>query len=298
MPAGVAQFFTEVRVKVSVESRRPLADSGEKDVVGTGMEVSGPDGVLAEYRLVGDHLYYRADLEAVGGAMGFPLPSADEIPEREKALEPLLAGKWVEVDSRERERAAADASGTDEDAEDSRRVRGGKESKGAPSGDADDADEADEADEIDSRTRQKIFKAVRSVIAREVTFSEKEEGADGIERIVAKASFRDLLTGVLGKLRPLAGGLPAGAALPTDEDLKEAPDNKVAVDFSLKNGHLTRVSVDLATLADDAKGAELPLVITFGEAGDISVPSGATKMPAGELGGPVNPFTTGLLGGF
>ncbi|MFD0305329.1 hypothetical protein [Streptomyces sp. NPDC127119] len=279
MPPELAKLFAGVRVKVSVESRKPLADSGEKDLVGTAMSVSGPDGVLAEYRLVGDYTYYRADMKAFGEAMGFPLPTADELPESEKELRPVLEGKWIKIDNRELDRAAKDATGED--------GKGGKGRAGA----------ADPADEIDSRTQQKILKAVRSVVAREVTFSDKG-GSDGVERVVAKASFRDLLTGIIDKLRPLAGELPASAELPTDEDLKDAPDKKVAVDFSLKNGDLTRVSVDLATLADDPKGAKVPLVMTFGEAGDISAPSGATKLPAGEFGGPGNPFTSGLLGGF
>jgi len=108
----------------------------------------------------------------------------------------------------------------------------------------------------------------------------------------------ELLTGVLDKLRPLADDLPAGAELPTDEDLKDAPDKKIAVDFSLKNGDLTRVSVDLAALADGPKGTRLPLVVKFGEAGDISAPSGATEIPADGFGGPGNPFTGGLLSDF
>ncbi|MFH8468845.1 hypothetical protein [Streptomyces sp. NPDC017991] len=273
MPPELAKLFTGVRVKVSVESRKRLADSGEKDLVGTAMSVSGPDGVLAEYRLVGDYTYYRADMKAFGEAMGFPLPTADELPGSEKELRPVLEGKWVKIDNRELDRAAQDAPG-----------KGGEDGKG-------------KADEIDSGTQQKILKAVRSVVAREVTFSDKG-GSDGVERVVAKASFRDLLTGILDKLRPLADELPAGVELPTDENLKDAPDNKVAVDFTLKNGDLTRVSIDLATLADDPKGAKVPLVVKFGEAGDISAPSGAKKLPAGEFGGPGNPFTSGLLGGF
>ncbi len=280
MPVELAKVFTELRVKVSVESRKPLADSGEKDLVGTGMSVSGPDGVLAEYRLVDGYTYYRADVAAFGKGMGFPMPTADELPESEKALKPMFEGKWIKVDSRELDRAVKDATGEGEDGK-------GKGKAG----------EADPAEEIDSRTQQKILKAVRSVVAREVTFSDKG-GSDGVERIVAKASFRDLLTGILDKLRPLAGELPAGAELPTKEDLKEAPDEKVAVNFSLKDGDLTRVSVDLAKLADDPKGAKLPLVIKFGEAGDVSAPSGATKLPAGEFGGLGNPLTSGLLGGF
>ncbi|MEU5340861.1 hypothetical protein AB0H18_08490 [Streptomyces sp. NPDC020766] len=269
LPPELAELLTGVRVKVSVESRKPLADSGEKDLVGTGVTISGPDGVLAEYRLVGDYTYYRADMKALGEVMGFPLPSADELPESEKELKKVLEGKWVKVDTSELDRAG----------------KGGKADKSGGPG------------EIDTRTQQKILKAVRGVVAREVTFS-NEGGSDGVERIVAKASFRELLTGLLDKLRPLADDLPAGAELPTDEDLKDAPDKKIAVDFSLKNGDLTRVSVDLAALADGPKGTRLPLVVKFGEAGDISAPSGATEIPADGFGGPGSPFTGGLLGGF
>ncbi|MGW2287775.1 hypothetical protein [Streptomyces phaeochromogenes] len=275
LPPELAELFTGVRVKVSVESRKPLADSGEKDLVGTGVTISGPDGVLAEYRLVGDYTYYRADMKALGEAMGFPLPSADELPESEKELKKVIEGEWVKVDTSELDRAG----------------------KGEKSGKGGKADESAGPGAIDTKTQQKILKAVRGVVAREVTFS-NEGGSDGVERIVAKASFRELLTGVLDKLRPLADDLPAGAELPTDEDLKDAPNKKIAVDFSLKNGDLTRVSVDLAALADGPKGTRLPLVVKFGEAGEVSAPSGATEIPADGFGGSGNPFTGGLLSGF
>ena len=278
LPPEFAKFFAGVRVKVSVESKKPLADSGEKDLVGTGVAISGPDGVLAEYRLVGDYTYYRADMKALGEAMGFPLPTADELPESEKEFKTVLEGKWVKVDTSALERAENDTSGSAESDKPNK--------ANAPGG----------PDEIDTKTQQKILKAVRGVVAREVTFSSKG-GSDGTEQIVAKASFRDLLTGVFDKLRPLADDLPAGTELPTNKDLKEAPDKKIAVNFSLKNGDLTRVSVNLAALADNAKGTRLPLVLTFGKASDVSAPSGATEVPVGELMGPGNPFTGGMLGG-
>ncbi|GAA2639096.1 hypothetical protein [Streptomyces vastus] len=262
LPPEFAKLFTELRVKLSVESKKPLADSGEKDLVGMGMRVSGADGVLAEFRVVGDFTYYRADMEALGEAMGVPFPTVDELPESEKELRKVLEGEWVKVDNSELEQSGK---------------RSGSE-------------------EIDTKTQQKILKAVRGVVAREVTFSSKG-GSDGTEQIVAKASFRDLLTGVFDKLRPLADDLPAGTELPTNKDLKEAPDKKIAVNFSLKNGDLTRVSVNLAALADKPKGARLPLVLTFGKASDVSAPSGATEVPAEAFMGPGNPFTGGMLSG-
>lgn len=122
------------------------------------------------------------------------------------------------------------------------------------------------------------------VIAHEVTFRTKS-GADAVEHVVAKGNFRDLLTGVFDKLRPLQDDLPEGAELPTAKDLKDAPNKKVAVDFTLKNGDLRQIKVDLAVLADGQKGTKLPLVLKFSKAGDVSAPSGATEMPVGKVPG-------------
>lgn len=267
VPPEMAEFFTGLSVDVSVKSKKPLAESGEKDVVGVGMKISGDEGVLVEYRLVGDYTYYRVDMEAVGEATGMPFPSADELdelPESEQHLRPLLEGDWVKVNTDDLEEAAEDA--------------------GAGSG-------SGGSDEIDAKTQKKILDAVRGVVAREVGFKTKE-GKDGTEVITAKANFRDLLTGIVDKLQPIEGDLPPGAELPTSKDLKDAPNKNVAVDFTLKNGDLTRIETDLAALADDPKGAKAALVLTFGKAGDISAPKGASEVPVDEFGGP---FGSGML---
>ncbi|MDX2942633.1 MULTISPECIES: hypothetical protein [Streptomyces] len=261
VPPEMAEFFTGLRVDVSVRSKKPLAESGEKDVAGMGVKISGEDGVFAEYRMVGDYTYYRADMQAIGDAMGMPFPTADELdelPEDKQHLRPVLEGDWVKVNTADLQDAAEDA--------------------GAGSG-------ADGSDELDAKTQKKILDAVRGVVAREVDFKTKNDG-DGTEVITAKANFRDLLTGVIDKLQPLKGDLPPGAELPTGEDMKDAPNKKVAVDFTLKNGDLTRIETDLAVLAEDAKGAKAPLVLTFGKAGDISAPKGASEIPVEEFGGP------------
>ncbi|MFE7835690.1 hypothetical protein ACFU53_06370 [Streptomyces sp. NPDC057474] len=265
VPPEMAEFFTGLRVDVSVKSKKPLAESGEKDIAGMGMKIAGDEGVFAEYRMVGDYTYYRADMEAIGEAMGMPFPTADELPESEQHLRPVLEGDWVKVNTADLQEAAEDA--------------------GAGSG-------AGGSDEIDAKTQKKILDAVRGVVAREVDFKTKD-GKDGTEVITAKANFRDLLTGIVDKLQPLKGDLPPGAELPTAKDMKDAPNKKVAVDFTLKNGDLTRIETDLAVLADDPKGAKAPLVLTFGKADDISAPKGASEIPVDEFGGP---FGSGMLG--
>ncbi|WP_327343990.1 hypothetical protein [Streptomyces europaeiscabiei] len=265
MPPEMTEFLTGLRLDVSVKSKKPLAESGEKDIAGMGMKISGDEGVLVEYRVVGDYTYYRADMEAVGDAMGMPFPTADELPESEQHLRPVLEGDWVKVNTGDLKEAAGEAGA------------------GAGSGDS---------DEIDAKTQKKILDALRGVVAREVGFKTRD-GKDGTEVITAKANFRDLLTGLVDKLQPLKGDLPPGAELPTAKDMKDAPNKNVAVDFTLKNGDLTRIETDLAVLADDPKGAKAPLVLTFGKAGDVSAPKGATELPDDEFGGPLG---SGLFG--
>ncbi|MET9408665.1 hypothetical protein ABZX90_23285 [Streptomyces sp. NPDC002935] len=266
LPPEAAKFFSGLRVDVSVKSKKPLADSGEKDIIGTSMKITGSDGVLVEYRVVGDFTYYRADMKAVGAAMGVPMPSADDLPAGEKEMRKVLEGDWVKVDTKKLEKAQ----------------KAQKAAGGASKGDG--------ADDIDAKTQKKILDAVSRVIAHEVTFRTKN-GADGVEHVVATGNFRDLLTGVFDKLRPLQDELPEGAELPSAKDLKDAPNKKVAVDFTLKNGDLRQIRVDLSVLADGPKKAKLPLVLKFSRAGDISAPSGATEMPVDKVPG------GGALGG-
>ncbi|EMF54956.1 MULTISPECIES: hypothetical protein [Streptomyces] len=258
VPPEMAEFFTGLRVDVSVKSKKALAESGEKDITGVGMKISGDDGVLVEYRVVGDYTYYRADMKAMGDAMGIPFPTADELPESEQHLRPALEGDWVKVNTAELQDAA------------------GEEGAGG----------SKDSDEIDARTQKKILDAVRGVVAREVGFKTKD-GKDGTEVVTAKANFRDLLTGIVDKLQPLEGELPPGAELPTAKDMKDAPDKNVAVDFTLKNGDLTRIETDLAALADDPEGAKASLVLTFGKAGDVSAPKGAAEIPSDEFSDPI-----------
>jgi hypothetical protein len=271
LPPEFARLLSGLRVDVAVKSKKALADSGEKDLIGTSMKITGAEGVLVEYRVVGDFTYYRADMKALGKAMGFPMPSADDIPESEKELRKVLEGDWVKMNTQDLAKAQ-ESSGSS------------KSSKGA-----------DGAGGIDAKTQRKIVAAVRGVIAHDVTFR-AEGGSGDTERVVAKANFRELIRGIFDKLRPLEGDLPPGTDLPSDKDLKEAPNKKVAVDFTLKNGDLTQVKVDLSVLADDPKTPRLPLVLKFSEAGDVSAPSGATEIPADKMPGG-SPLAGGLLGG-
>ncbi|MFB8269067.1 hypothetical protein ACFC96_21035 [Streptomyces sp. NPDC055955] len=269
MPPAIAKTFAGAHVTFSVRSKKPLSASGEKDFVGMGMKVSVPGGTLAEYRLAGDFVYFRLDMQKTSELMGFPVPSPKDLPKGEEGVAKALEGEWVKVDLSD---VRKNASG-----------KGASDSEGSGG--------------LDEKTRRKVLKALRGVIADDVTL--RSAGTeDGTERIVAKASFRELLTDLFDKLGPLKDELPPGAGFPTAKDLKDAPAKKVAVDFSITNGTLSKISFDLAALADGKKGGKVPLVLEFGKAGDISAPSGATEIPLGELADG-NPFLSGAaMGGF
>ncbi|WP_018528317.1 MULTISPECIES: hypothetical protein [unclassified Streptomyces] len=266
LPPEMAKALTKSRISISVRSKKPLADSGEKDIVGAALRMSGPQGVLAEYRLVGDHVYYRMDLKAFSGLAGMPAPTADDLPPGKdgEIFKNVLDGKWVKFKTDDIKKSAAAKNGAKKDE---------KASSGS----------------LDSATQKKIMKAVRGALTGNVTLSDKGE-RNGAEHVTAKAPLRTLLSDLVDRLRPLTDELPEGAELPTAKDLKEVPDKKVAVDFAIKDGALSRVSMDVATLADDAHGAKVPLYLKFGEAGDVKAPAGATEIPVKEL------VTSGMFG--
>lgn len=260
MPDEVAELLSGARISFSVQSKKPLEKSGEKDFSAMAMKFSGPDGDLFEYRIVGDYTYLRMDAEALGKMSGSPMPPADELPDSAGAFKKLLAGDWLKISTKELEETRGRMSGAE--------GVGGEEPSAEPT--------------LDARTQKKLMKALRQVIAQEVDFK-TSGGSDGTEHIEATAPFRTLLTELFDELRSLRKELPTGAELPTAKDLADAPDKKVTADFTLKNGELTEVSVDLAKLAEKAKVKKFALVMRVGKGEKATAPAGATEVRIDEL---------------
>jgi hypothetical protein len=256
MPDEAAEMLSGAKIKVTVESKKPIAESGEKDLVGTALKISGPDGDLVEYRVIGDYTYLRADRDALSKMTGSPAPAAEDLPPQAGALKDVLEGKWVKFSTKEMEKAAVDGQGEEESP--------------AP------------APSLDSTMQKKLVKALRGVIVREVRFK-TAGGGGGTEHITATAPFRTLLTKLLGEIRPLAKDLPPGMELPTGEDLKDAPNAKMKADFTLRNGELAKVNVDLTKLADNPKVKKLGLTLRMGHGTKPTVPAGATKLDLKDL---------------
>nr|WP_308309733.1 hypothetical protein [Streptomyces sp. CHD11] len=266
MPDEVAELLSDARISFSVHSKKPIDKSDEKDFTAMAVKFSGPDGDLLEYRMVGVHLYVRVDAEALGQMAGSPMPPADELPAEAGAFKKLLAGEWLKLSMKELEETRDEMSG----------ARGpGGEPAAEPS--------------LDARTQKKLTKALRQVFAEQVDFT-TSGGSDGTEHVKATAPFRTLITELFDEIRPLQKDLPGAPELPTAKEFKDAPNKKVTADFTLKNGELTEVSVDLSKLAEKAKVKKLALVLRIGKGEKATAPAGATEVRIDEI-------MSGLLGG-
>ncbi|WP_234436883.1 hypothetical protein [Streptomyces maremycinicus] len=257
MTDEVADLLSGAKISVTVQSKKPIGESGEKDYVGMAMKISTEDGDLTEYRVIGDYAYIRSDVNALGKAMGFPVPSTKDLPPEAGGLKKVLEGEWVKINTKEMEKTTAEM---------------GAEPGAAP----------EPEPTLDAEAQKQLLEALRETVAREVAFKTAGD-EDGAEHITATAPFRTLVTEFLGEIRPLAKSLPPGMELPTDKDLKDAPNAKVTADFTLDDGELTEVSVDLAKLAENAKVKKLGLVVRMSEGHKPAAPAGATELDMEEI---------------
>ncbi|MFG3504512.1 hypothetical protein ACGF5F_03255 [Streptomyces sp. NPDC047821] len=259
IPDEATELLSGSKIVFTVQSKKPIDESGEKDFIGMAMKVTGPEGDLIEYRVVGDYTYIRSDMEAVGKALGAPLPSAKELPPEAGGLKKVLEGEWVKFNTKELEKSQAELA-----------AEPGAKPEPEPT--------------LDAKTQKKLLDALRETIAREVEFT-TASSKDGTEHITATAPFRTLITELIGEIRPLAKDLPPGMDLPTDKDLKDAPNAKVTADFTLKNGELTEVNIDLAKLAENAKVKKFGLVVRMSDGLAPTAPAGATELNMDEIMG-------------
>ncbi|MFC8016622.1 hypothetical protein [[Kitasatospora] papulosa] len=247
MPDQVAELLAGARVSVSVQSKKPLQGSSDTDITGMAMKVSGPDGDLLEYRQVGDWAYLRTGVETLEKASDGQFPAPEDLPPNATDLKHVLGGGWVKM--------PADSLSKNTP---------GKETAASP-------------DPGTDARQKKVLKGLQQLVDREVQL--KDTGTkDGVDHITATAPFRTLITGLVDELRPLAGDLPQGANLPTSKDLKGAPNKKITADFAIRNGALDAVSVNLAPLADTAKGDKFALVLRIGKGEHATAPAQATQI--------------------
>ncbi|MFJ3903654.1 hypothetical protein [Streptomyces sp. NPDC090025] len=250
MPTEVAELLADLHISMSVQSRKPLKESEGEDITGIAVKVSSAAMDLAEYRVIGDHSYLRADVKALAAKAGLAL-SAEDLPEDATALRPLLDGQWIKVSNADL-RDAADLP-------------------------------VDVDSTMDAPTGRKFDEALRGVLKREVELTDLGE-RDGVDHITATAQVRTLLTELTDKVRPFAKHFSPVPELPSAKDLKELSDEKATADFALKNGELTEVTVNLAKLAENAKVKKLDVVVRLGKGGPaVTAPARSTDVTMDEL---------------
>ncbi|MGA5031523.1 hypothetical protein ACPB8P_13270 [Streptomyces cellulosae] len=271
MSAEMAELLSEGTISVSMYSKKPIKESEDKDFTAMAMKLSGPDGALLEYRLVGDWIYARVDAATLGEMSGNPMPSAKELPPQAGAFKKLLEGQWIKLSKKAMEETGKNVSGAE--------GLGAEEPSAEPS--------------LDAKTQKKLTDALKKAVAENVDFT-TSGGSDGTEHIKATAPFRTLLTELLDAVKPLRNELPIGEELPTAKDVADAPNTKVSADFTLKNGELTEVSVDLAKLTETAKVKKFALVLRVSEGEKPEAPAGATELDIEEL---MSSMLSGPFGG-
>ncbi|MEU9481920.1 hypothetical protein [Streptomyces sp. NPDC048191] len=90
MPDEAAKLISGARIRVTVQSRKPLDESSEKDLVGMAMKISNPDGGLAAQGdrrrclHAGRHDHRRQN-------HGTPVPAASDPPPEAGAIKSLIS---------------------------------------------------------------------------------------------------------------------------------------------------------------------------------------------------------------
>ncbi|WP_433340177.1 hypothetical protein [Streptomyces sp. CA-253872] len=255
-----AKAVSQLRVSVSVQASKPLSEAGDKDIKAVALSLgSGKGEELLDVRMVDKTLYLRADFPKLGETVDEPMPGADELPPEMGSFRDLFLGKWVKTDT-----------GTLKD------LAGGDDS-------------GETGDPISPKTGRKLKTDLKSIVTRRVTFD--DQGAkDGTQHIRAEAPARALVTDVVAALRGVADELPAGKlpSLPTKKDLKEVPNKKAGVDFALKDGTLSGITLDVTQFAEPGdgfeKGDKFDIVLRFADPGEIVAPAGAKALPKGKKG--------------
>ncbi|MQY13362.1 hypothetical protein SRB5_35100 [Streptomyces sp. RB5] len=258
MDAKTAKFISGMTFTYDMTSKKPISESGEKDITGQQLSLQGPDGALFEVRTIGtDATYTRMDMKKFGELSGEEMPSANELPPEAGAMGDMFEGRWVKFDLAKAEKLGKEMGAGE-------KTGGAVPGFGTPS--------------LSPEVGKELMKDLKKAMAREVKLRDKGS-KDGLVRVTASASARGLVKALVDTVLPYTKdlGLPASMPKPTAKDYRDIPARAVSVDFFLEDGAVDSASVDLGVLSKD-KGDKLVLKAEFGKAEPIEAPSGATEL--------------------
>ncbi|WP_037603654.1 hypothetical protein [Streptacidiphilus rugosus] len=235
------------------------------------MEVHAGDGKpLVEIREIGEKAYVRIGLDQIVSLSGDASMRTEiaqmragmaQMPAAYSAVKDLFEDKWVGIDVKAAGELAKNAPTT-----------------GLPVGITPSA-----APSLDAATRTKLSDAVIGVFKKDVAFTDKGS-KDGVQQIQVAAPARQLVTDLQGAVLPIVRTIPGvGSKLPTGAPT-DVPDKQAAAEVFLKDGVVTKVTMDLNQLDPAGAGQQLPVSLSFAlDAPAVTAPAGASELTSGVL---------------
>ncbi|MEY9873156.1 hypothetical protein ABH931_002638 [Streptacidiphilus sp. MAP12-33] len=226
---------------------------------------AGDKKPLVEVRELGSKAYLRVGLDemaALSGDKSFTQSLSDmrsgmaDAPAEFAPMKALLEDKWVAVDAATLQKFGQQA----------------QKSTGA-------AGVPSSMPTLDSATQTQLGDAVVAVLKRDLTLTDKGT-TDGVQEIDVQAPAKQLATDLEKAVLPIVKKLPGIGNVPTSTPT-DLPNGTADAQLFLKDGSLSRVSLDLAQLdASSAKKNEhLPVSLSFdGAAPAITAPAGAVEL--------------------
>lgn len=227
---------------------------GTKVNAATRIAIQDDGRTLGEFRVLTDALYAQADLKSLLDLFQQKTAYAD-LTARTKQMPPFVQafvqGHWVSLDLNALKAIAGQFGGA----------------AASPS----------------TQQAQKLLTDLKAVIGKDVTVARVGEDAQGdhLKLTTQSRTFvSDLMQSVTADIP--AAGLATGSFKPAN-----VPDHSIVVDAWVKDGVLSKISVDIVQFAKPSEvkpGDSLPVVLQFDRSGDdISKPSGATPVDTTQL---------------
>jgi hypothetical protein len=225
--------------------------------VKTAARIAIQDGgqTLAELRVLSDALYAQADVKTLLDLFQQKKTAYADLTARAAQMpafaQALVQGKWVSLDLHALKALAGQFGGAN----------------ASPN----------------AQQTQKLLADLKSVLSKDVTVARvgADDQGDHLRLTSQSRTF------VSDFMQAVTADIPAASLATGSFKPSTVPDHSVVVDAWVKDGSLTKLSVDVVQFAkpsDVKPGDSLPVVLTFDRTGDdISKPAGATSIDTTQL---------------
>lgn len=250
----------DITVEVKGDKNLSSYKPGDKQHPAVEFKVDSNGSSIVDVRSVDQTAYFHVDVSKILQIAGQP---ASKLTDLQRQIPPtlgfakdLLAGKWVSLNLPQAQTLLKSISGA-----------AGAQAPSAKQG-------------------QQLVNRLKATLLADTTVTRPSTGGDQGDHLVLTARTRQVLTDVASDLSSVLPSQAFSQFRPSD-----VPDRTVTIDAYVKDGILSKLSLEttqFASAADKAKlnGTKVPLVLTFDTSGpSIDAPSGATPIDLSKLGG-------------